>query len=46
VKLFRGHDGEWCFDLTGQFALDDERLGTTVVLIRLPQLVEKVARAP
>jgi hypothetical protein len=45
VKLFRGPDGEWCVDVDGLLSIDDEQLGTMVVLIRLRQIAEKVAHA-
>jgi hypothetical protein len=40
VKLYRDTDGDWCIDLNGAIALDDERLGSLVVLLKLKRLVE------
>jgi hypothetical protein len=42
VKLYRDPDGEWCIDLNGAFALDEERLGSLVVLIRLKRIAIEV----
>ena len=38
VKLFRDAEGDWCIDPAGAFGVDDERLGTVVVLIRLRRI--------
>jgi hypothetical protein len=40
VKLYRDAEGEWYIDMNGAFALDDERLGSVVVLLKLKRLVE------
>ncbi len=45
VKLYRDPEREWRIDLDGAIALDDERLGSFVVLIRLRRLGETVATA-
>jgi hypothetical protein len=42
VKLYRDPDGEWCIDLSGDITLDDERLGTFVVLIRLRRIAFQI----
>jgi len=41
VKLYRDKDGEWCIDLTGAFALDDERLGFVVIVLRLRRIAQE-----
>jgi hypothetical protein len=46
VKLHRDAEGEWWIDVFGAMAVDDERLGSIVVLIRLRRIaVEVGARA-
>jgi hypothetical protein len=43
VKLYRDRDGEWCIDIKGSFALDDECLGHLVTVLRLREIASTVA---
>jgi hypothetical protein len=38
IKLYRDPEGEWWIDTFGALAVDDERIGSVVVLIRLRRI--------
>jgi hypothetical protein len=43
VKLYRDTEGEWCIDVTGKLAEDDERCGNIVVLMNIKRLAESLS---
>ena len=43
VKLYRDAEGEWCLDVSGAFTLDDDELGSVMVLVRLRRLITRIA---
>ncbi|MGF9763723.1 MerR family transcriptional regulator [Microvirga sp. 0TCS3.31] len=42
IKLYRDPEGEWWIDMFGALAVDDERIGRVVVLIRLRRIALEV----